>query len=373
MNDDNSQSDEELIQEINAEGQQPQQPLAEKIAENNPFIKMGAATYQNVQTQSLVKSSREEAGEQLAAINARNAEIMHQQQVAQNVTKVKRTGLYITIGIIFAAILAAIIWLLAGVLSSSHGGIAPAAEEEDEPTITYEEIDGYKCTSKRCSKMTIIDKSRFIVHDGTQFYIYDTKAKKKTNTAIPEREYHAIATFKWGDNQLAILDPESEKSALYSITNNLVLTEFVYDDFVKDINDSAYDGMKNVEGTFIVAKAGSGVRLINIATGKEMVRGAKRVFVREKYYFGYETDGTVRAYTETGKNITVIKQGDSTFVRNGTLIVVSGEFDSCIFYNANGEQISEGPVYLEVYNNISQNYAAALKKDSRYFQIPTNN
>ncbi|MBP5634099.1 hypothetical protein J6X09_00170 [Candidatus Saccharibacteria bacterium] len=373
MNDNDSQSDEELIKELNQPEEEKNVPLADKFAQNNPFFKMGSATYQNVQTQSIVKSSREEAGEQLAAIDAQNAALARQQQFAAGVNKAKHTGVYIMVGILFAAILGAAIWLAVVAINAGRKTIAPAEESGPEETVTYDEIDGYKCITKTCSKVTSIDANRFIVHDGTQFYIYDMSAKKKTNTTIPEREYHSITTFKWGDKLYAILDPESAKSALYSISSNLVLTEFSYDDFIKDINNAVYNDMKWVEGRYIIAKSGTGFRLVDVTSGKEIVRGAKRVFIRESYAFGYESDGTTRAYSTDGKNIAVINSTDNAFIRNNTLIVVTVSDDYYTLYDTTGEQVNEGAVYDEISTKIYENVAATLKKDNRYFMIPLNN
>jgi hypothetical protein len=373
MNNNDSQSDEELIKELNQSEEEKNTPLVNKFAQNNPFFKMGAASYQNVQTQSMIKSSREEAGEQLAAIDAHNAAMARQQQFVAGVNKAKNTSVYILVGILFAAILGAAIWLAVVAINAGRQTIAPAGESGPEEKVTYDEIDGYKCITKTCSKVTSIDAKSFIVHDGTQFYIYDMSANKKTNTAIPEREYHAITTFKWGDKTYAILDPESEKSALYSISGNRILTEFSYDDFIKDINNAVYNDMKWVEGQYIIAKSGTGYRLVDVTTGNEIVRGAKRVFIREGYAFGYESDGTIRAYSTDGKNIAVINAADNAFVRNNILIIVTVADDYYTLYDTKGEQVNDGAVYDEISTKIYEHYAATLKKDNRYFLIPLNN
>ncbi|MBR5419285.1 hypothetical protein IK110_03495 [Candidatus Saccharibacteria bacterium] len=373
MNDDNSQSDEQLISEIAEEQQQNQVSLGQKIAQNNPFVKFGTTSIQNVQTQSLVKSSREEAGEQLAAIDAANAEALRRQQMQQNVQKAEKTGVYVLVAIIIAAIVIAAGWLIISAVIAGRHGVAPAKEDAQEDVVTYSEIDGYKCTSKRCEKVTNVSSTSFIVHDGEQFNIYDTETGKKTNTSIPEREYHSISPFKWGEKTYAILDPESGKSALYSISTNLLLTDFSYDEFITDIKNAAYNEMQSIAGKYIIAKAGSNFRLIDALNGKEVAHGAKRVYTRGIYFFGYETDGTTFVYAADGSTVVVVKKGDPIFLRDDTVIVVHTEDDSFDSYRGSADADNEGPVYQEIYEKIDDHYYNALKKDKRYYQIPANN
>ena len=373
MNDDNSQSDEELIQELAGTGEKKDVSVADKIIQNNPFFKPGTTSYQNVQTQSMIKSSREEAGEQLAAIDAQNAAMLRQQKIAAGVTKAKHTGVYVAIGILIAAVLGAAIWLLVAAFTAGRQTIAPSSQQDKKEDAVYGEVDGYKCTTNTCQKVTSLDSKRFIVHDGTQFYIFDMSSKKKTNTTIPEREYHAIKPFKWGGKGFAVLDPESGKSALYSLASNLLLTEFSYDDFYTDIKNNIYKDMTWVDGSYIIATTGSGYRLVDTTSGKEIVRGAKRVFIRESYTFGYETDGTIRVYNLSGDNVVVVESTDLAFVRNNELVVVSTKDDNFEVYGTDGERADESPVYTEISNNVYENYAKYLKGNKRYFQIPVNN
>ena len=373
MNDDNSQSDEELIQELAGTGEQEKVPVTDKFIQNNPFLKPGTASYQNIQTQSMIKSSREEAGEQLAAIDAQNAAMLRQQKIAEGVTKAKHTGVYIAVGILFAAVLGAAIWLTVAAITAGRQTIAPSSQQGKDEKTVYGEVDGYKCTTSTCEKVTSIDSKRFIVHDGAQFYIFDMSSKKKTNTTIPEREYHTMNPFKWGSKEYVVLDPESGKSALYSLSSNLVLTEFSYDDFYTDIKNAIYKDMTWVEGSYIIAKTGSGYRLVDTASGKEIVRGAKRVFIREGYTFGYETDGTIRVYNLEGSNIVVVEQTDLAFVRNNELVVVATKEDNFEVYGTDGERADESPIYTEITNKVHENYAKYLKGNKSYFQIPVNN
>ena len=373
MNDDNAQSDEQLINEIAEEQQQNQANIGQKIAQNNPFIKFGTTSYQNVQTQSMIKSSREEAGEQLAAINAANAEALRQQQLQQNVKKAEKTGVYIIVGIIIAAIVVAAGWLIISAIIAGQQGIAPAEEENPEEQVTYGKVDGYQCTSKRCVKVTSVDSTSFIVHDGDQFNIYNTETGKKTNTSIPEREYHAITPFKWGNKTYAVLDPESGKSALYSISSNIQLTDFSYDEFIADIKNAVYSEMTTVEGDYIIAKTGSNLRLLDTLSGKEVAHGAKRVFVRSIYFFGYEADGTTYVYVADGSTVVVAKKGNAVFVRDDTVVVVDPTEDTYETYRGSADADNEGPVYDDIRDHLSENYYKALKKDKRYYQIPMNN
>mgnify|MGYP006958233231 CR=1 FL=1 len=79
-------------------------PILDKVLQNNPFIKMGEGSIENIKTQSMVQSTREEADERLAAIDAYNQDVLRRQKLAEDAAKAKRTGIYIALGIFFAGI-----------------------------------------------------------------------------------------------------------------------------------------------------------------------------------------------------------------------------------------------------------------------------
>lgn len=357
---------------------QPQQPeqdnvsMLDKVIQNNPFVKLGESKYENVQTQSVVISTREEADAQLAAINAQNAEILRQQKLAEEAAKAKRTGIYIVIGIFFAVIFIVGGWLIVNAIIASQKTVAPEELAGPEEEAKYGRVEGYKCTNAKCEKATDIDENNIIVRDGNKFYIFNKTDKKKTLTSIASKDYHAITIFKWGNNNLAILDPESGQSALYDVTSNRQLTEFAYDEFYTDITADAYKDMTWVAGQYIVARNGSSQRLINVTLGTEVIRANKKVFVYDKFYFDYETDGTIHAYETTPKQFVIIKADEYAFVKNSYLVILKANGSTTI-YDATGAKAKTND-FVKTINAIrSKERVNTLLKDKSFFHIPANN
>lgn len=358
---------------------QPQQPeqdnesMLDKVLQNNPFVKLGEAKYENVQTQSVVKSTREEADEQLAAINAQNAEILRQQKLAEEAAKAKRTGAYIAVGIFFAAILIVGGWLIVNAIIASQKTFSPDELAGPEEEAKYGRVEGYKCTSEKCEKMADIDTDNIIVRDGSKFYLFKKSDKSKSLTSIASKEYHAITVFKWGDDNLAILDPESGQSALYNVTSNRQLTEFAYDDFYTDISADTYKEMTWVAGQYIVARNGSSQRLIELSTGTEKLRSNKKVFVHDKFYFGYENDGTIHVYENTPTQFVIVKSDESAFTKSNYLIVMKAN-GSYAVYDSTGVKPKSTIDLQKAINAIkTKDRLNTLLNDKSYYHIPANN
>lgn len=357
---------------------QPQQPeqddvsMLDKVMQNNPFVKMGQAKYENVQTQSVVMSTREEADQQLAAINAQNAEILRQQKLAEEAAKAKRTGIYIAIGIFFAAIFVVGGWLIVNAIIASQKTVAPDEIAAPEEEAKYGRVEGYKCTNAKCDKATDIDDNSIIVRDGNKYFMYDKANKKSTLTSIANKDYHAITIFKWGGSTYAILDPESGQSALYNITSNRQITEFTYDEFYTDIASDTYKDMTNIANSYIIARNGSSQRLIDLSTGSEKVRANKKVFVNDQYFFGYETDGTIHVYNSSFTQFLIIKPDETAFVKNSYLIVMKNT-GSFYMYETTGEKAKTND-FTKTLNAIkAKDRLNTLLKDKSFFRIPANN
>ena len=251
------------------------QSMFDKMKQNNPFIKTGPETYQNVQTQSVVMSTREEADEQLAAIVTHNAEILRQQKLAEEAAKAKRTGIYIGIGVFFAVILVVAGWLVVNAVIASQKSIQSGSEIVNDGPTKYGRVEGYKCKTEKCEKMADITKKDILVRDGKQYFMFNTETKDTSLTTIPEEEYHAITPFVWGGKNFVVLDPESAQSGLFSITDNRQVADFAYDAFFMDINSDEYKDMTWVDSKYIVAKSAGSMRLIQINNGAELVRASK--------------------------------------------------------------------------------------------------
>ena len=263
------------------------QSMFDKMKQNNPFIKTGPETYQNVQTQSVVMSTREEADEQLAAIATHKAEAPAEEtpkrrgrktkaeKAAEEAAKAKRTGIYIGIGVFFAVILVVAGWLVVNAVIASQKSIQSGSEIVNDGPTKYGRVEGYKCKTEKCEKMADITKKDILVRDGKQYFMFNTETKDTSLTTIPEEEYHAITPFVWGGKNFVVLDPESAQSGLFSITDNRQVADFAYDAFFMDINSDEYKDMTWVDSKYIVAKSAGSMRLIQINNGAELVRASK--------------------------------------------------------------------------------------------------
>ena len=348
--------------------------MIDKFKQNNPFVQFGQAQYENVQTQSVVKSTREEADEQLAAINAQNAEYLRQQKMAEEAAKAKRTGIYIAIFAFFAVIVGVAAWLIISAFIAGQKTYNPDELPPEEEEAKYGKVEGYKCTSEQCEKFTDINKDLILIRDAKKFYVFNKTDKTKTLTTIPTDEYHAITPFKWGDNYLAILDPESSQSALYNITANRQITEFSYDEFFTNVSDALYKDMTWVENkcSYIVARSGSSKRLIDLSSGAEMVRGSNKVFTNSGYFFGFESDGTIHIYSESQSKIVMAKSDENVFTKNQYLIILN-KSNSPTIYDSTGKKVSGTDIQKTITAIQSKKRLDALLADKSFYHVVENN
>jgi len=166
----------------------------------------------NVQTQSIVKSAREEAEQELAQVKAYNDEMLRRERAAEGVNTAKRTGLLIFGIILGVAVVGVIIWLVVSAIIFAQHPVDPTDLPPEEDPAKLGEVDGYKCKTANCEKVVDLPDGRIIIRD-TSYYIYDLEEKVATLTTIENRDYHAITPFYWGKRLLAELDPESDSSA----------------------------------------------------------------------------------------------------------------------------------------------------------------
>ena len=359
-------------QDQNQNTEQDNQSMLDKVIQNNPFLKFNEGNVENVQTQSVVKSTREEANERLAQINAYNAELARQQKLAEEAAKAKRTGIYIAIGIFFGIILIVGIWLMINaIIAATQGGVQTGSSQEQEGPAKYGKVEGYHCKTEKCEKTAEISEGTILIRDGSSFYLYEIKDKKSTLTTIPEQDYHAITPFVWGGKNYLVLDPESAQSAIFSVTDNRIVTEFAYDEFFYDINAEQYVEMAWVEGKYIVAKSSGLYCLIQLSNGKEIIRAGKKVFVHDNYYYAYEADGTIHIYTDSTKKIYVAKAEDALFTE-GRYIVVVENGRSARVYNHDGEDDNEADIYEYISSIDSDVVVTTLEQNPAYYRIPAN-
>ena len=347
------------------DGQEEKKPLFDKVLENNPFVKIGAASIQNVQTQSMVKSTREEADEKLAAINAYNAEVQRQQKLAEDAAKAKRVVIYVILGIFFGSIFIALVWLAINAIVAMS---QPISSSEETSQQGGSEETKEKCTPDTCSTLAKVSSTLTLLKGEKKIYLYDSTSKKAALTTIPEQAYHAITPFVWGKDTYVVLDPESSQSALYNVTKNRQITEFNYDTFFYDVNNENYKDMTWVVNDYIVAYSNGGYRLIDLSSGSEILRATGRVFVHDGFFIGREKDGMYHVYLSKDNKLGAFEAGSRLYIKEKNLIVISPR-NALQVYNQEGKQSTQSEVGKAVSRMNSSTRVQTLDNDSSFFKI----
>ncbi len=324
--------------------------------------------FENVQSRSIVETTREEASEELAQIKAFNEEMERQQKLQERRNKIKRTIVFIILGFFGVIVLGVLIWMLVNAIVAVQAPVTPGEDPDPDKPTQYDTVDGYKCETATCYKVTDLPDGRIVIRDSS-FYLYNTETKEATLTTIEDQEYHSIKSFKWGEKIYLELDPESEKSGIYSVSDNTQVIGFKYDAFYTDINDDNYREMKWVEGQYIVAKLGSSYRLVRMYDGQEIIRGANRVFIHDNFCIGFEQGGERRIYTKTGKQIKVVENGGKIYTHNTTVLYIASDNYMFELYDSNGEAIYEGDE-SDYLNEIDiEQLDATISKNKAYYKV----
>ena len=352
-----------------AEGADPDavKKAAEEAQKANAYNPLD---YENRRSQSVIYSQREITEQQLAEVRSRNEAALREQQRIATEQKVERASFKTGVAIFIAAIVVVAIILVVVIISSIRTPVAPPDDPPEEPPMALSTVDGYSCETQTCGKVTDLPDGRIILRDNN-YYIYDTKTKERSSTTIDTQDYIDVQAFYWGGKIYVTLDPTTNNTALYSVEENRYVVSYEYDKFYTDIKDSVYDEMRQIEGSYIVAKIGNTMKIVNLTTGQPVANGSSRVFTHDGFYFGYEEGNRIYIYTKTGKTITTITQGDTDrlFTRDGRLIVVKETYDIRMYDQA-GEEISDDPIYEEIFENGGDDYLGYIIKNSKFYQIP---
>lgn len=322
----------------------------------------------NVQTQSIVKSAREEAEQELAQVKAYNDEMLRRERAAEGVNTAKRTGVIIFGVILAIAVVVAAVWLIVNSVILAQRPADPTELPPEEDPTELGVVDGYKCKTTNCEKVVDLPDGRIIIRD-TSYYIYDLEEKTATLTTIEDHDYHAITPFYWGKRLLAELDPESDPSAIYNITENYAVTGYNYDTIYRDIEDDVYKNQKQIIDKLIIVKGSGSYRFIDLATGSEIIRATEKVFTHGNFYFGYEANNEIRAYTSSGTQFKVVKSNELMFLKNDYAIFLSDK-DSFEVYNSAGEKMNtKDSMYQEIRKISRKVLRDTLNKDKSYYKI----
>lgn len=352
-----------------AEGADPEavKKAAEEAKQANAYNPLD---YENQRSQSVIYSQREITEQQLAEVRARNEAALREQQRIATEEKVERASFKTGVAIFIAAIIVVAIVLVIIIISSIRPIVPPPEPEPEDPPMALSTVDGYSCETQTCGKVTDLPDGRIILRDDN-YYIYDTKTKQRDSTTIDAIDYIDVYSFTWGGKTYVTLDPTSNYTALYSVEENRYVVTYAYDKYYTNINDSVYDEMHQIEGSYIVAKIDKTLKIVNLTSGQPVAKGTSRVFTHDGFYFGYEEGNRIYLYTQTGKTITTITQDEENrvFTRNGRLVVVKEKYDVRLYDQA-GEEIGDDPIYDEIFDRGNDDYLSYIINTKSFYQIP---
>ena len=330
-------------------------------------------SYVNVQSRSMVETTREEASKELEEIKAFNKELERQEHLQENKNKAKHVIVFTLLGIFGAIILVVLGWMAYNTFIAVRPIAPPEEKEEGGSETKYDTVDGYQCETTNCYKAAELPDGRILIRD-TDFYVYNTEEKKAVLTTIENQEYHEIRPFTWGGKPYLVLDPESSKSGLFSIDDNGLTVSFKYDSFYTDINDDVYREMKDAEGQYIVAKLGNYYRLVRLYDGQEMISGAERVFVHGEFYVSFEQNGERRLYDNSGHQIKVIASGNHLYINGAYAVDVkptNAKSYTFTIYSSNGETVRKGEMYNYIRNIKIKDLVTTLDSNKSYYKVFT--
>ena len=327
--------------------------------------------FENVQSQSMVQSTRENMDEELARIKAYNEQVLHQQQAQAGKDKAKRVMVRILIIILSVALVVVVAWLAISVISLNQPTVeTPGGESGGGGEEKHESVEGYDCKTSTCYKIAELPDGRVLLRDE-MYYAFNAETKDITLLAIDNQDYHSVDPITWGENKTyIILDPESGQSALYSLDDNRMITGYAYDNFYTSSSDKKYNDMTWAIGAYIIAKTSGSYRLIRLSDGQEIVRGSEGVFIHDGYCFSYESGGERRAYTLNGEQIVISAGGTYLYIKNNNLIYVSGKGKGTAkIFDTSGETVKSGNLVKEI-KSIKTTLSDALTADSSFYNVP---
>lgn len=325
---------------------------------------------ENVQSQSLVETTREGASDELAQIKAFNQEMERQRKLQERRNKIRRFLIIFVLAIFGLIVVGVLVWMLINTFIAARQGVTPGGSVDPEQQAQYDTIDGYQCQTSNCYKVTELPDERILIRDD-DFYLYNTNEKKAELTTIENQEYHDIKPFKWGDKIYLELDPESDRAGIYSVSDNSQVISFIYDTFYTDINSDVYKEMTWVEGQYIVAQLSGSYRLVRVYDGQEIIRGAKRVFIHDNFCISFEQGGERRIYTKDGEQFKVAELGSYVFIHNDTVVYIPAKGKSFELYDATGTKLRKGSDYDAVKKIKSDALLSTLQQSSDYYQVFT--
>jgi hypothetical protein len=326
---------------------------------------------------SIIQSEREE---ELKAAEAQAKKLLAEQEMATRKErrqvlkkKILKISGFVMLGLLGAALIAALVWLVINAIMAAGRPVGEVDPGEETPAEELPMVEGHQCTTRNCYKVAELPDERLLIRD-TAYYIFDPSSGTALKTTIPERDFHAIVPFTWGDEILAELDPATGRSALYSLTRNSKISEFNYDEFFMDPTDAKYKDMQWIIGKYIIARHDTSIRLLDVFDGSEVVRAQSRVFAYDPFFFGFDGTGERRAYISSGSRLVIAAAGDYLFVKDRRLIHISGASRTTMdIYGSDGQKIQpDNEYYQKLLATLAgkSDYAAALRTMAGVFTVP---
>jgi len=350
---------------------------------------------ENLRTRSVIESSREAAEKELAAQEAYNNQILRQQQAAVRRNKELHVVVKIMLVIFGIIIFAALVWMLVEIIIDSAPTAVNECRNEDgtiktsccdkpeyqdnasckeEPSRTGT-VDGYKCQTDKCKKMTDVIKDELIVVYDTKFYLYDIKKQTATVTTIDSSiTYNQMSSFEWGKGRYyVILQPMTGDLGLYSVTDNTQIINNVVSKFYSDINHKAYKEMKDVYGKYLLVREDAQYRLYDLLNGgTRIASGVNGVFTHDNYVMTLESSNVRRVYNYSGRQILLAKEGEHIFIRGGYVFYLSGSTLKAFDKNGTKQQSNKNSILIEM-KKIKKadllNYMNNAK--NKFYRMPT--
>ena len=367
-----------------------------QIQNKNPqSARSQGVQYENLRTRSVIESSREVAEKELAAQEAYNNQVLRQQKAAERHDKELHVAVKIMLGVFGLIILAALVWMVVEIVIDSIPTATNECRNEDGTIKTsccdkpeYKDsasckeepgraatIDGYKCQTDNCKKMTDIIKDELIVVYDKEFYLYDIKKQTATATTIDSAiTYNQMSSFEWGKGRYyIILQPMTGKLGLYSVTDNAQIINNVVSKFYNDINHKAYKEMTDVYGKYLLVREDAQYRLYDLlGGGTKIASGVNGIFTYDEYIMTLESGNERRVYNHDNQQILLAKEGEHLFVKDKYIFHLADPTLSAYDKNGTKQQSNINPILIEMKQVRKDDILNYMNNpENKFYRMPT--
>lgn len=377
------------------QNQNPPQADNQIQSKNPQSARSRGVQYENLRTRSVIESSHEVAEKELAAQEAYNNQVLRQQKAAERHDKELHVAVKIMLVIFGLIILAALIWMVVEIVIDSTPTAINECRNEDgtiktsccdkpeykDSTSCKEEpgraatIDGYKCQTDNCKKMTDIIKDELIVVYDKEFYLYDIKKQTATATTIDSAiTYNQMSSFEWGKGRYyIILQPMTGKLGLYSVTDNAQIINNVVSKFYNDINHKAYKEMTDVYGKYLLVREDAQYRLYDLlGGGTKIASGVNGIFTYDEYIMTLESGNERRVYNHDNQQILLAKEGEHLFVKDKYIFHLADSTLSAYDKNGTKQQSNINPILIEMKQVRKDDILNYMNNpENKFYRMPT--